>query len=75
MIEYEKKNMKDVKIDDLVPGDIFMTASKTFAFVRVKKGLKNIVATNIETEKDYNIRINDLLTKKVIGKIKKKYEI
>ncbi len=71
MLEYHKIEEKEINIENLQPGDVFLTAMKKFAFVRIKKGLKNMVATRLDSGSNYDIKIEHIKTKKVIGKLKK----
>jgi len=67
------KREKEVKIIELVEGDIFKMNGKNYSFIRIKRGGNSMVATQLENEKDYRIRIHDIFgTKTVIGKVEKK---
>jgi NMD protein affecting ribosome stability and mRNA decay len=70
MLNYTKLKEKEVKIEDLKEGQVIQVGGKLFAFVRVKKGFKSLVATNLEDERDYSIKILFSNTKTVVGKLK-----
>jgi len=73
MLKYKETESKEVKIIDLVEGQIFKVNGKLFSFIRIKRGGVNMLATNLENEKNYNIRIRDIFdTKTVIGTLIKK---
>jgi len=70
MLKYKKLKEKEVNILNLKDGDIFKVNGKLFSFLRIKRGGINMLATNLENEKDYNIRIRDISdTKIVIGSL------
>jgi NMD protein affecting ribosome stability and mRNA decay len=63
---------KEVKILDLVEGDVFQLNGKKYSFDRIKRGGKSMVITQLENEKSYSLKIHDFFsTKTVIGKVKK----
>ena len=70
---FSTRKEKEVRIIDLVEGNVFKMSGKNYSFVRIKRGGKNMVITQLENEKDYSARIHDIFaTKTVIGKVNKK---
>lgn len=70
---FSTRKEKEVRIIDLVEGDIFKISGKNYSFVRIKRGGKSMVITQLENEKDYSTKIHDIVaTKTVIGKVNKK---
>jgi len=77
MLEYKKEKEKEIKIVNLQKGQIFKVNGKLFAFIRIKRGGKNMVATKLENGQDYNVRIFDIFDSKTVYGIlteKKKHE-
>jgi len=74
MLEYKKLKAKDVKIENLQVGDIFVVSGRKFSFVRIKRGWKNMIATDLLTGSDYNISLQLITSKEVIGKLKESKE-
>ena len=70
MLKYKELKEKEVKIIDLKEGQIFKVNNMLFSFIRIKRGGVNMLATNLENKKDYNVRIRDIFdTKTVFGKL------
>jgi len=59
MLNFTKaKEVAKKPFHSLNEGDVFMFNGEKFSFVRVKSGGKSIVATSLEKETDYSIKIN-----------------
>ena len=74
MLKFRELKTKEVKIIDLQPDQVFLVSGKKFSFVRLKRGGKSMVATEVSTEKSYSVKIfGDIFqTKTVIGKVTSK---
>ena len=70
MLKFKETKSKEIKIIDLIPGQVFKYANRKYSFVRIKRGGKSMVITDILTEKDYSLKIHDILSsKQIIGKV------
>jgi len=71
MLKFRELKEKEVSIFDLKEGQVFVVAGTKYSFVRVKRGAKSMVVTDINTEKSYSLKIHgDIFsTKTVIGKV------